>query len=177
VRPIEVMTGDSHFTEVTLDDVDVPSDLVVGAVGDGWRGVMSELAHERSGPERYLSTFPLLAELVSGGTADGETALADIGSATARLWALRSLSLRVQDLLQQGSPTGTAAALVKDLGTRLEGDIIDITRRASQRRPDRSDHSALPELLRAAQLAAPSFTLRGGTNEILRGLVARGLEA
>jgi alkylation response protein AidB-like acyl-CoA dehydrogenase len=175
VRPIEVMTGEAHFTEVTLDDVDVPADMVVGPVGDGWRGVVSELAHERSGPERYLSTFPLFAELVSGPTAPGATALADIGSAAARLWALRALSLRVQDLLERRSPTDTTAALVKDLGTRLEGEIVDIARRAC--RPAPTDSGPLPTLLREAQLAAPSFTLRGGTNEILRGVVARGLGA
>ncbi|NMH90086.1 acyl-CoA dehydrogenase [Pseudonocardia bannensis] len=177
VRPIEVMTGEAHFTEVILDDVDVPQGMVVGAVGDGWRGVMSELAHERSGPERYLSTFPLFAELVAGRTAHGEAALADIGSATARLWALRALSVQVQDLIERRSPTDTAAALVKDLGTRLEGEIIDITRRACRPGPDPSDSGPLRTLLSEAQLAAPSFTLRGGTNEILRGLVARGLGA
>nr|WP_278044878.1 acyl-CoA dehydrogenase family protein [Pseudonocardia sediminis] len=146
--------------------------MVVGTVGDGWRGVLAELAFERSGPERYLSTFPLLAELTSGQVGQDTAALVDIGSATARLWALRMLSLRVQDLLEWGKPTDTAAALVKDVGTRLEGEIVDIARRAGG--PAAS--GALAGLLRDAQLAAPSFTLRGGTNEILRGLVARGLE-
>jgi alkylation response protein AidB-like acyl-CoA dehydrogenase len=175
VRPIEVMTGEAHFTEVTLDDVDVPADMVVGAVGDGWRGVMSELAHERSGPERYLSTFPLFAELVSGPTAGA--ALTDIGSAAARLWALRALSVQVQDLIGRRGPSDTAAALVKDLGTRLEGEMVDIARRAGGTGPDTAGSGPLRTLLREAQLAAPSFTLRGGTNEILRGLVARGLGA
>lgn len=177
VRPIQVMTGEAHFTEVALDDVVVPDEMVVGEVGDGWSGVMSELAHERSGPERYLSTFPLLAELVSSGPASHDaTALAEIGAATARLWALRALSLQVQDLIEQGRPSTTAAALVKDLGTRLESEIIDIARRAYTRRPPGTPRPP-SRLLREAQLAAPSFTLRGGTNEILRGLVARGLES
>ncbi|MHA6780745.1 acyl-CoA dehydrogenase family protein [Pseudonocardia saturnea] len=177
IRPIEVMTGEAHFTEVTLDDVPVPAGMVVGTVGDGWRGVMAELAYERSGPERYLSTFPLLAELVSAPAAHGEAALTDIGSATARLWALRALSLRVQDLLDRGIPTGTAAALVKDLGTQLEGELVDIARRACATRPGSAADAPLGALLQHAQLARPSFTLRGGTNEILRGVVARGLEA
>jgi alkylation response protein AidB-like acyl-CoA dehydrogenase len=60
IRPIGYLTGESHFNEVVLDDVFVPDSRVVGRVGAGWEQVNSELAYERSGPERFLSVMQLL---------------------------------------------------------------------------------------------------------------------
>ena len=64
IRPIISMTGEHHFNEVVFDGVFVPDAHVVGTIGDGWAQVTSELAYERSGPERLLSTFVLLDTLV-----------------------------------------------------------------------------------------------------------------
>ena len=64
IRPIISMTGEHHFNEVVFDGVFVPDEQVVGTIGDGWAQVTSELAYERSGPERLLSTFVLLDTLV-----------------------------------------------------------------------------------------------------------------
>jgi alkylation response protein AidB-like acyl-CoA dehydrogenase len=67
-----------------------------------------------------------------------------------------------------------AAALVKDIGTRLESEIIEVARMLTAAEPDPGG-AGLAGLLAHAVLHAPGFTLRGGTNEILRGIVARGL--
>src|SRR5699024_10502865 len=64
IRPIHLLTGEHHFNEVVLDEVFVPDSMVLGEVGQGWHQVTSELAFERSGPERFLSTYPLIAVLV-----------------------------------------------------------------------------------------------------------------
>ncbi|MGJ8536774.1 MAG: acyl-CoA dehydrogenase family protein, partial [Parasphingopyxis sp.] len=56
IRPIEDQTGDAHFCEVFLDDVLVPADMLLGEPGNGWAQVNAELALERSGPERFLSS-------------------------------------------------------------------------------------------------------------------------
>ncbi len=61
VRPIISMNGAHHFNEVIFDNAFVPDDMVFGEIGDGWKQVTSELSFERSGPERFLSTFGLLA--------------------------------------------------------------------------------------------------------------------
>ena len=55
IRPIMLLTGQHHFNEVVLERVFVPDELVLGRPGDGWAQVTSELAVERSGPERILS--------------------------------------------------------------------------------------------------------------------------
>ena len=62
ISPIPYLDGSHHFNEVALEDVFVPDDMVLGEPGSGWRQVTSELAYERSGPDRWLSTFPVLRE-------------------------------------------------------------------------------------------------------------------
>jgi len=176
IRPIRLLSGEHHFNEVVLDGVFVPDDMVLGEPGEGWQQVTSELAFERSGPERFLSTFPLLDALVrhlaGQGATDGHART--VGETVARLWTLRQMSLAVAGALARGEAPEVAAALVKDLGTRLENEIIDVARQLA---PVEADPSApgLPGLLAGAVMQAPGFTLRGGTNEILRGVVARAL--
>jgi alkylation response protein AidB-like acyl-CoA dehydrogenase len=181
VRPIISMTGEHHFNEVVFDGVFVPDAQVVGGIGDGWAQVTSELAYERSGPERLLSTFVLLdtlaGELASrppGAGPAGAGPTAEVGRVVSRLWACRQMSLAVAGALADGAAPEIAAALVKDVGTRLESEIIEVARMLTAAGPD-PDGGGLAGLLAHAVLHAPGFTLRGGTNEILRGIVARGL--
>jgi hypothetical protein len=150
--------------------------MVVGAAGEGWQQVVSELSYERSGPERLLSTFPLLVELVRvlGERPDAGRAAA-LGRLVAHLAALRRLSLAVADALEDGELPLVPAAVVKDLGTRHEQAIAETARRQRAAEPSIDSESRFERLLAEAILAAPGFTLRGGTNEILRGIAARGL--
>jgi alkylation response protein AidB-like acyl-CoA dehydrogenase len=176
VRPIRLLSGEHHFNEVVLGGVFVPDDMVLGEPGEGWRQVTAELAYERSGPERFLSTFPLLEVLVrqlaeQGG---GEADAAALGEVVARVWTLRQMSLAVAGALSRGEAPEVAAALVKDLGTRLENEIIDVARRLGQVEAAPAA-PGLPGMLAGAVMYSPGFTLRGGTNEILRGVVARAL--
>lgn len=178
IRPIPLLTGEHHFNEVVFDDVFVPDDQVLGEVGAGWHQVTSELAYERSGPERFLSTFPLLAALVGELAAAGEAdagARRQLGFLVARLWTLRQLSLGVAAELAAGKTPDLAAALVKELGTRFESEIIDAARLLVRVPPDPQAEGGFARLLADAVLHAPGFTLRGGTTEVLRGIIARGL--
>lgn len=173
IRPIISMGGDHHFNEVHLDGVLIPDDRVLGDIGQGWQQVTSELGFERSGPERVLSTFQLLAaaaEAMDDGRLPHD---AGIGRHVARVAALHQMSFAVSTALESHENADTAAAVVKVLGTTGEGDIADYvdTLTAS----GWSLHDDLEDLLRAAILQRPGFTLRGGTNEILRGVIARGL--
>jgi acyl-CoA dehydrogenase len=174
IRPIPLLTGAHHFNEVVLDSVFVPDELVLGEIGAGWRQVTSELAFERSGPERFLSTFPLLTALVGelAGSAGMER---EIGGLVTRLWALRRMSLAIAGALESGQAPELAAALVKDLGTRYENEVVDAARLLVAIPPDPGADGGFARLLADAVLHAPGFTLRGGTNEVLRGIVARGL--
>lgn len=176
IRPILLLTGGHHFNEVILDRVFVPDDMVLGEIGRGWNQVTAELGYERSGPERFLSTFPLLAALVDelGHQAPPAGAAREIGSLVGQIIALRQLSLSVAASLSSGRVEDVPAALVKDLGTRFEGVVIEAARKLVAVQPDPSG-AGFARLLADAVLHKPGFTLRGGTNEILRGVVARGL--
>jgi alkylation response protein AidB-like acyl-CoA dehydrogenase len=173
VRPIELLNGTAHFNEVFLNDVFVADDMVIGRVNAGWDQVMAELAYERSGPERLLSTFPLLVQLVRVLDTPQQPAAALLGRMIARISALRSLSRSIAVGLDASEDMSVQAALVKDAGTRQEQDLVELCRTAAAwaRPPDEQ----FRQLLASALLATPGFTLRGGTNEILRGVVARGL--
>jgi alkylation response protein AidB-like acyl-CoA dehydrogenase len=176
IRPLLFLDGSHHFNEVVLDDVFVPDDMVLGRVGAGWAQVTSELTYERGGPDRYMSTFPLLrqylaerAEEVSGHTA------ATVGRLTARLWAIRQLSLSVARSVDQGAAPRVESALVKDLGTLYEQAVAQALSDLGARELTRESDSLFESLLAEAVLNAPSYTIRGGTNQILRTIAARGL--
>ncbi|WP_019873356.1 acyl-CoA dehydrogenase family protein [Sporichthya polymorpha] len=173
INPIRTLDGEHHFNEVVFDDVKLPDDDLLGAEGQGWSQVTAELAYERSGPERFLSTMPLLAAVVE--KARGGPSSSELGSLLAEFSALRAMSAEVADALGRGDAPAAQAALVKDLGTRAESRVIDLARHLH---PGETDLDAQDDLRRhvvRATLHAPGFTLRGGTNEILRGIVARSL--
>ncbi len=187
VRPIRFMNGLHRFNEVFLDNVFVPDDMAVGEIGQGWKQVTSELALERSGPERYMTTFPLLVELIRRlGQAPDSRAQEMVGRLTARLWALRRMSLAIALAFDPG-PDGdsgaagatvdlaTEAALVKDMGTFFEREIIDAARLliAIEPRPDATD--IFERYLAETIVCAPISTIRGGTTQVLRTLIARRL--
>lgn len=172
VRGIANLSGDKDFNQVFFDDVIVPDDMVVGEPGNGWEQVMSELGYERSGPERFLSAFRVLVEFIrelDGAGNSDQIALA--GKLSAHLITLRRMSISVAGMLEAGKLPATEAALVKDLGNTFERLVPELIRLQAE-----SNMSArFFETLNQCVLHAPSFTLRGGTREILRGVIARGL--
>ena len=177
ISPIPYLDGTHHFNEVALEDVFVPDDMVLGEMGSGWQQVTSELAYERSGPDRWLSTFPVLREFVREGAgkavADDEATV--VGRLAARFWAIRQLSLSVARSLDAGAAPAIEAALVKEIGTRFEQDLVEALRVATEAELDQESGSLFLTLLAEAVLTSPSYTLRGGTTEILRSVAAKGL--
>lgn len=177
VRPVINLAGEHDFNEVHFDNVFVDDDGLVGTLNQGWRQVSAELAYERSGPERWLSTFRLLAELVDmpGMVADRQ-ARREIGDLVAQLLTLRCMSLSVAGMLEAGHTPGAQAAVVKELGTRFEQQIPRVAHALFGPAARQSDHDAVfRRLLDHAILWSPAFTIRGGTTEILRGIIAREL--
>jgi alkylation response protein AidB-like acyl-CoA dehydrogenase len=176
IRPILDLSGEHHFNEVVFTDMFLPEDAVLGSLGSGWEQVTSELAFERSGPERFLSSFTLLVELTRAlGPAPSERAAIALGRLVAHVLTLRRLSRSVAGMLQAGQNPAVQAALVKDVGTSFEQEIPEIARMLIAAEPDSESTQNFLAVLAHTILHAPSFTLRGGTREILRGMIARGL--
>ncbi|MCC7276160.1 MAG: acyl-CoA dehydrogenase family protein [Alphaproteobacteria bacterium] len=177
IRPIRNLAGNHDFNEMVLDDVFLADDLLIGRPGDGWKQVTSELAYERSGPERFLSTYRLLTALVDrGGAAPDDRVAETTGRLVAHLWTLRGMSLSIAGMLQAGETPNLEAACVKDLGNAFERAIPEVARLVAPRTATvRGANDPFDAILDEAVLNAPSITLRGGTREILRGIIARGL--
>ena len=178
VRPIRSMVGSQDFNEVLLDNVFVPDSGLIGEAGNGWSQVSAELAYERSGPERWLSSFRLLSELIAalGGSASDASRI-EIGRLLAQLMSVRQISLSIASMLQAGKTPNLEAAIAKDIGTRLEQEIVRVARSIVYTDAQLKDGGGpvLQSLLVSGQRYAPAFTIRGGTGEILRGVIARGM--
>jgi len=178
VRPIVDLAGDAHFAEVFFENVALGEDALVGKEGEGWAQCTAELAFERSGPERIYTSIVLLdawiAHLRGVGRLD-EGQERQVGALMARLAVLREMSIAVTTRLAAGEQPVVEASIVKDFGTSFEQDIPALIADDLGSRPD---EPVAPELLRTLHYVtqvAPSFSLRGGTREILRGIIARGL--
>jgi alkylation response protein AidB-like acyl-CoA dehydrogenase len=174
VRPIINMAGSHEFNEVVFEDTFVPADLIVGEPGNGWGQVTSELAYERSGPERYLSCIRLAEAAVRcAGSKPSPAVTETVGRLMAKLISLRTMSIAVAAQLQNGEMPNLEAALIKDLGNAFEREQIQLIQaiQADISEPDDEFLAAMTE----ASIYSPSWALRGGTREILRGIVARGL--
>ena len=178
VRPITDLSGDSHFCEVFFDNVQLDADALIGAEGNGWEQVTAELAFERSGPERLYSSIVLFDEwLAFARTPAGRTPQAErlAGKIFTQLAPLRAMSLAIQDKLTRGESPVVEAALVKDLGTGVEQLIPAAIADDLFAREACSVPLELLQTLNYVTQVAPSYSLRGGTRDILRGMIARGL--
>ncbi len=177
VNPIYQMSGEHDFNEVVFEDVFVPDDHVLGEIDGAWKQATSELAYERSGPERFLETFYLMLELIRSVGSEPDIRCAEgLGRLVAQLHTLRRMSVAVAGMLQSGKEPVVEAAIVKDLGTiweqRLPNRVRELTAFLA---PEIANRVTLEEQLAFATTIAPKLTIQGGTTEILRGIIARGL--
>jgi alkylation response protein AidB-like acyl-CoA dehydrogenase len=176
VLPIITIDGGHHFNEVVLDAAVLPATALLGERGQGWRQVVGELANERSGPERILSTLPLLRAWASRtDTWTNPASRLALGRLVARMAMLRQMSLGIALQLSRGEDPSVAAAMVKDLGTVFESEVVETVRAFAHIEPDVTGDQ-FSQLLAHAVLHTPAFTLRGGTNEVLRSVVAKAMQ-
>ncbi len=176
IKPIVDLSGDAHFNEVYFEDVIVPDDCLLGEEGGGWKQVTGELAMERSGPERFLSSYITLeTALYQLGGKMGSDSHARLGKLIASLRTLKGMSWGIANLLSQGVSPETEAALVKDLGNRLENDLTQQVRAMLNDLPPEDWSPDMRRIMNSGVLRAPPNTLRGGTTEVMRGITARQL--
>lgn len=177
VNPIADMSGRHEFNEVVFSDMFVPEDHLLGEVDLAWKQAASELAYERSGPERFLETSYLLFELVRllGETPDTR-GTEGLGRLVAQLHTLRRMSVSVNGMLQAGKEPSLEGAIVKDLGTVWQQQLpVRARDLAAFLDAETHDRAFFDQCLTHAVRAVPKLTIQGGTTEILRGIIARGL--
>lgn len=181
IRPIYNLYGGHDFNQITFDNCWVPFDMMIGEEGSGWDMVTGELAFERSGPDRFLTSFPLLRQAMAALVHDApdrvlhDQEAAVLGRLISHVMALRTMSVSIAGMLEQGAQPVVEAALVKDLGTAFEREVPERLRSLLPIEAMLGDEHGLDHHWGMTMLQSPSFTLRGGTREILRGMIARGL--
>ena len=176
VSPIEFIDGTKDFCELSFVDMFISDDWRLGEIGSGWGQNTGELALERGGVDRWMSAMPLLERWAAReAVGAGASTAADLGSIVARCWAFRGMSLAVARMVDDGQSPVTEAALIKEMSTRFEQECLEVMVRHLGR-PLRSDaDDPYERLLATAVQVGPSWTIRGGTNEILRSVISKGL--
>jgi alkylation response protein AidB-like acyl-CoA dehydrogenase len=178
VRPIADLTGDAHFCEVHFQDVELPFEALLGEEGAGWEQVMAELAFERSGPERIYSSVILFNAWLESLRVQRDVdamARAAVGRMVGQLAVLRAMSIAIAGKLAKGESPAVEAAVVKDLGTSFEQSVPTLIADIVGNAPGLALDPVMYRTLQYVSQISPSFSLRGGTREILRGVIARGL--
>ncbi|MGP3533887.1 acyl-CoA dehydrogenase family protein [Microbacterium sp. RD1] len=168
VDPIVDLAGEHHFNEVRFEGVFVPAYRLLGEEGRGWSQIVEQLAFERGGPERVLSSYLVLEALVTESRRRADASLDEtVGELVARLAALRRMCVDVARAVDDGGAPVQEAASLKYLGNAFEMDVIEAGRRLGL--------GVVPaaSLLGDAELASPAFGLRGGASDILLSIVAK----
>lgn len=179
VRPIPMLDGSADFNQIVLDNVTVGDDAVLGDLGEGWTQTTAELALERGGPDRFLTIYPVVEAFLreTGSAALGPHARRFLGRCTATFWVLRNLALSIARAVDRGEPSVQQAALLKEMATRFEQDVITALLDVIDLEPVCDSPSVFEQILCEAVLTRPVFTIRGGTTEILRSVAAKGVMA
>jgi alkylation response protein AidB-like acyl-CoA dehydrogenase len=186
VRPLRQITGETEFNEVFLDDVRVPDDQRIGAVGEGWRVTQGTLMNERvaiggATPPREGGPIGTLAQYWRE---HPEARTPGTHEEVLRLWvdaeALRLTSARLtqQLLAGQPGPEGSGAKLAyASLAQRasaaelalLGGEALRYDEWTA-RRPVVGDLAERTPGFRF--LRAKANSIEGGTSEVLRNIIA-----
>lgn len=188
VRPIENMVGKHSFNEVFFDGVRVHEKYLVGQVNAGFKQIMAQVDYERAGIERIMQNHrihALLKEHVQNldkekdGSAFSSWAKDQMALLETAFTAGRLLCYYTAWTVDQGRKPTSQAALCKAFCTQQEQQLNHMATKilgpASLIRPGTA-WSAFDGILADAYLWGPSYTLQGGSVEVLKNIVAqRGL--
>ena len=170
VRPLIEMTGGNHFNEVFFSDARVPVENQVGAAGAGWGIARTTLMYERSsiGSFSALDHFEKLRALVTerGMAVDPVTA-DEMARLYAKARALDLLNKRVLTRISQGQIPGAEGSVMKNAVADLMIAAADIGVRLLGGEALGAGHVYEHDFL-----FAPSMHLGGGTEEVMKNLVA-----
>jgi alkylation response protein AidB-like acyl-CoA dehydrogenase len=203
VRPIVSLTGEHIQNEIFFTDVRVPVSNVVGKIDDGWTVAKYLLEFERGGnaysPELqvYLEQLRAYAATVPGDIAptllEDPTFAASLADTAIRVAALEMFELRTMSALASGGSPGTAASVMKIIGTELRQRVTELGLAAAAKlgrgyRPEAGrpggpvsyPHAEVADLSARDALLAPlryfnerAASIYAGSNEIQRNILVK----
>ena len=181
VRPIRQITGGANFNEVYFTDVKIPDSQRLGEVGDGWKVALTTLMNERLAVGDASGVdFQEIFELTKESDFNGENAISN-GGVRERLadWyceyaGLKYTKMRNISALSRGDTPGPDASITKIVSANKLQDIanfgMDLMDNASIVKSD--DKDDIRALFQGSLLGAPLIRIAGGTDEILRNIIA-----
>ncbi|MGV0643930.1 acyl-CoA dehydrogenase family protein [Mycolicibacterium sp. XJ2546] len=168
VRPLKQMTGGASFSEVFFDDVDLPADAVLGEVGGGWSVAMTTLGFERfSSFGRSLGRLVRQAALLGWPDTSARERFLD---AVIDQRALAAFEAGIHRRLLAGETPGPEAALAKLATGTVVSALADAVADRLGNALSAPD-SGLDDW-RLVALSAPAFRIAGGTDEIVKTMIA-----
>ncbi len=181
IAPIRQITGSSHFNAVRFEDVRVPDEQRLGAVGDGWKVALATLMNERvsvgeaPGPD-FEQIFALARELeIDGRPAIENQAVRDkLATWYCETAGLKYNRMRSISALSRGETPGPENSIAKVVSARKAQEIATFGTELMEECGVVTDPALVPADGRYQQsfLQSPSMRIAGGTDEILRNIIA-----
>ncbi len=181
IKPIKQISGGANFNEVYFTDVRIPDAQRLGKVGDGWKVSITTLMNERlavgnsSGPD-----VPALMKLASHIETDNGVALDDsavrekIATWYCQSAGLRNTNYRVISALSRGATPGPENSITKVVSANKQQELAGFAMELMEMSGVIAEASELPggTTFLQSYLGAPGFRIAGGTDEILRNIIA-----
>ncbi|WP_411140506.1 acyl-CoA dehydrogenase [Streptomyces sp. x-80] len=173
IRPLKEITGDALFNEVYFDDVLLPADAVVGAVGDGWRVARTTLGNERVHMADQLTFDTGLRTLIERSAELDGAVRARVGALAAEAHALGCIGLR--GTLQQvaGREPGAGASIRKLVQTTYQQKVAELALELLG--PSGAVREGAGERALHGFLMSRCLTIAGGTTQVQLNVVAERL--
>jgi acyl-CoA dehydrogenase len=182
IRPIKQINGGRGFNEVFFSDVRVPHENIVGKVNDGWRGAITTLMNERASIGSGSGGVGVkdLLRLARSTDWEGRPALDDrsvrerIADFYVKTKGLEYTGYRTLTALSRGQTPGPESAIAKLVGAPLRQEMASFAMDLEGILGSLYDGEEAPDdaAWQRSWLASPGLRLAGGTDEILRNIVA-----
>jgi alkylation response protein AidB-like acyl-CoA dehydrogenase len=180
VKPIKQANGMQEFNEVFFTDVTIPDSQRLGAVGDGWNVSLTTLMNERASIGARLATglpevFAFCADLMTddGPAIDNPAVRSKLAEWAVKNNGLKYTSYRTMSALSRGERPGPENSIGKLVSGSMLQDIaafaMDLQGAAGALA---GNDAELAGQFQAMLLSSPSMRIAGGTDEILRNIIA-----
>jgi alkylation response protein AidB-like acyl-CoA dehydrogenase len=181
IRPIKQISGQSHFNEVFFTDVRIPDSQRLGAVGAGWQVSLTTLMNERlavgdaPGPD-FREIFDLVRRLeLEDGPAINNQAVRDkLADWYVKTQGLKYTKFRTMTRLSRGETPGPEASIGKLVSASKLQEIAAFGMDLMGQAGIMTDDETMPAnaLFQQALLYSPALRIAGGSDEILRNIIA-----